>query len=621
MARFFERGIGSFLYPQFGSTIWLQKPIFSTLLRKFVNSIIQSLKDDHSLRLRILAAGALLLLTLLFGFRQEPEQAANFVRTYGYMFTFIALVGFIVSIGCWVIFILKPEGRKPLVRSRFVAFCCSVLFGLGVVFHGSDLDYKILMDDYLLAATAKSLHESGEVSVADFGRTIDGEFTVIHSFVDKRPWLYPFLVSAVHDVFGYNSIHPFIVNAALAVIFLVVVYLIGQQLGGIGGGILAVLLWASLPLLQQNAAGAGMEMLNLLMVHVLILISIHYLRSPSTAGESALCFAGILLTYSRYESGLFLGAIVAVIALGWINEKRMTLSWSAVCAAPLLLAAFLQTRIYAVTESSWELAEAVTSPFALGHLWANIPHAFNFFWSSDFAIANSFLLGLLALPAVFGFGALCFAKRHSDWWKRSENQIWFIFSIFLWLNLAVVLCFHAAQFDQRYVARYSLPTHGLIIGCTIVCLASLRSVKWVWIAAIGITLLFIGGVTLPKNRQALYTKANFMIAEQHWLEEIEREHVNKDALIIDRFSSVWTLREKSSLAPHIALASIARIQEELKVGKYSQIFLVDRRVQADSEFMPQLRANALLLEGFEVELVQAQSFKEGMSTHFYQLRL
>lgn len=559
-------------------------------------------------------------ITFWLGFSLDSAETADFVRRYGYYFTLVSSAAFVVYLGWWA---FGPRhSALPRIRpGRCIAGLLVVLGGAGVVFHGSELEYKILMDDYLLAATGKSLHESGEVAVADFGREIDGNFMVAQSFVDKRPWFYPFLVSILHDTLGYDPVHPFVVNAVLAVVFLGVVFALGHALGGLGGAVLSVLLWASLPLLQQNATGGGMEMLNLTMIHLVILLSVWYLRSPCAAGEGALCLAGVLLTYSRYESGLFIGAILIVLALGWRRGGRIFLSLPALCAAPLLLGSLVQTRMYAATESSWELAGAGLAPFGLDHFWTNLPHAFSFFWSLDPAIANSLWLGLLAIPAVLGFACLCFRERRSDWWQQPANQAWAIFSLFLLLNLIVVLCFHAAQFDKRYVARYSLPTHGLIVFSTVACLNALGRRPSIWGVSIGLTVLFLIGVTLPKNRQALYTEANFMIKEQHWLEALDAAHLSSDALVIDRFNVAWTLRERAALPPHIARIHAERIKEELAAGKYRQVFLVARLADPKGEPDAGLPAVSALLRSFEAKLVEEQSFREGSATRFYRLGL
>ena len=590
--------------------------------------MFKSICGDRAALLRLLIAVSLLVVTIVCGFICKPEQASEIVRKYGYYNNLILFVGTLIYSGRLIVSYCRRRCQQALSRVHaqfwqlFLIAVVTVCAGATIVLHKAEFDYKILMDDYLLAATAKAMYQTGEVSVAEFGRTIDGEFRVTQSYVDKRPWFYPFLVSITHDLTGYHVKNPFLLNALCACLLLALVFILAYWLAGLPGAVLSVLLWASLPLLQQNATGGGMEMLNLLMLHFVMFFAIIYLRNPSREREGALCLAACLLTYSRYESGLFLGLILFLVLAAWWRERRVFLSWGAVCAAPLLLPVFLQTRIYSGTQSSWELAEGVTAPFALAHFWNNLPHAFVFFWSRDLDIANSLLLGVLALPAVIAFVWVCLRMRGTDWWQRPENQVWALFAVFLLLNLAVVLCFHAAQFDHRYVARYSLPTHMLIVFCALSSLASMQLSRRVWGLILLLVAAFVVCVTLPKNSQALYTRANFMIAEQHWLEALDALYMADDSLIVDRFSTAWTLRERSALPPHTAWAYRERIANESMAGKYGQVFLVERlTISSEGSLRTALPAVASLQEAYRGELLGEKSFRAGNLTRVYRLNL
>jgi hypothetical protein len=577
------------------------------------------IKEQPWLVFRGTLACCLLLWTLFYGFSCSSEQASHIVRYYGYYVNLLLFGGLIAYLG------LSLWSRSSAISAWFVqwrvgAFAAgSVLLASSVVFYQADLDYKIAMDDYLLAATAKSLHETGEVAVAQFGQQRADGFHVLQSFVDKRPWFYPFLVSMVHDVLGYSTLHPFVVNAVCGVVLLICVFWIAYYLAGIAGAVLAVLLWASVPLLQQNATGGGMETLNLLMLHLVILQGILYLRAPSSRGEGALCLSGVLLTYCRYESGIFLGAILLIVVLGWWRRRTVFLSWGAVSAAPLLLAVLLQTRIYAGTASSWEIFSGAEAPFALSHFLSNLPHVFMFFWSRDPAIANSLLLGALALPALFAYLVVSWKQRGGAWWRTEANQVWAVFALFILISLVVVLCFHAAQFDKRYVARYSLPAHALIIFCGLSALSSIKRPAWIYSILIGSTLLFLYFVTLPKNGAALYSKANYIIAEQHWLEGIDTSLMAEDALIVDRISTPWTLRERAVLPPGVVLQNLGTIQKQYNQSIYSEIYLVERSGDYSAQLSPEQNMFAQLKQAFVCEPIASESFRAGALTQVYRL--
>ena len=160
---------------------------------------------DRGACVRLLLAVCLLSVTLVFGLSCGTDFASSVVREYGYYFNLILLGGIFIYSGRIVCALYRkrrnemysmPEDWAQFSRGIVIGFI-AVAAGATAVLYKAELDYKILMDDYLLAATAKEMHLTGEVAVAEFGRTIDGEFQVIQSFVDKRPWFYPFLVSLV----------------------------------------------------------------------------------------------------------------------------------------------------------------------------------------------------------------------------------------------------------------------------------------------------------------------------------------------------------------------------------------------------------------------------------------
>jgi hypothetical protein len=56
----------------------------------------------------------------------------------------------------------RRTGQKSHAKPTHIGLIV-VFAGSAVVFQGYNLDYWILMDDYLLAATAKSLHETNDM--------------------------------------------------------------------------------------------------------------------------------------------------------------------------------------------------------------------------------------------------------------------------------------------------------------------------------------------------------------------------------------------------------------------------------------------------------------------------
>ena len=140
----------------------------------------------------------------------SPDTAKQVVRYAGYWFTFGAFSGAVfygVRLGL--------EGGRKLksrelneFRQQWFPWCCFVLLISGMVFVHAEIGPKVMMDDEVLVSTAKNLHLSREVHTPTYGRWIHQSFDYFEGYVDKRPWMYPFCVSLMHDLSGYRLQNP-----------------------------------------------------------------------------------------------------------------------------------------------------------------------------------------------------------------------------------------------------------------------------------------------------------------------------------------------------------------------------------------------------------------------------
>src|SRR5581483_8667631 len=103
------------------------------------------------------------------------------------------------------------------------------------------------------------------------------------------------------DLTGYRVANAFVVNSLLLPLALGLAFVIGRQLAGWRGGLLAALLLGTLPLLGQNATGSGMELLNVVMILATLALGAHYLAAPDEPRLAAFLLSTVLLAQSRYE--------------------------------------------------------------------------------------------------------------------------------------------------------------------------------------------------------------------------------------------------------------------------------------------------------------------------------
>jgi len=566
--------------------------------------------------LRVIVAFSAVVITLLAIRLIEPTEARNVVRYGGYFFTLVGSAGLAV----YLVLSFRSLSVSSFCRNKLMIGIWSVLVGSWVLFVHADFGYKIAMNEYLLVGTAKSMHQNKEVAVTQVGSFSGNTFKSDEVLVDKRPWFYPFVVSSLHDLIGYREANPFIVNTVAAVLFLSGAYVFAYLLAGQAAGVLSVLLWATLPLLAENATGAGMEMLNLLMLQVVALLAVCYLRKPSSSLEGALSLAAVLLTYTCYESGLLIIPVGMVIVLGWLRERRILLSWGSVLAAPLLLGVVLQTSIRAAPESSWEMMPGASSPFSVNNLLENIPHAWNFFFSYDDTLANSLLLSLFGFPALVVF--LVMARRElTKYWKTNPAAIvTLLFGAFLLLHLCLVMSSHAVQLDRPFVSRCALPFHWILVFSLIAVLGNV-SACWpkVWRVFNGIALLFILTFTLPMNAKAIFSKTNSRVNELNWLAAVSDATFKPRSLVVDRITVPWSLREWVAMEPQVALLNVQRITGEVVSKKYPEVLLVERMHYEDDEFVADAQAIVDLQKVFKMELIDERSSRPFELTRIYRL--
>ncbi|MFP4204012.1 MAG: hypothetical protein ACLFS4_06730 [Opitutales bacterium] len=573
-------------------------------------------EGDGAGLLRAVLAALSLAVGLGVAFLVPVEAAPEFVRHGGYLFVFVACA-------CFGFYLWRSlRGGRPwrsYSREKLVGVA-AMLLGGWLLFVHADFGPKIAMDDYILASTARNLHESREVRTTLRVEPEGERFAPAETRVDKRPWLYPFLVSVLHDVAGYRPAHPFVLNAALGIGGLALGFAFGYGLAGLAGGVLAVFLWVSLPLLAQNATGGGMELLNLFLLQLVLVLGFRYLREPGRAREGAFALAGLLLFYSRYESALFLVPVAAVIVLGWLRAGRAFLSGGTLLVPPLMVAGLLQLRRYFGEPASWELTGGAESAFALRHIAENLPHALAFFFSYDDTLANSLLLSGAGLAGVFIFLLLLRTEWGRYWRERPAAVVLAVFAPVFVAHLALVLGFHAGRLDSPFVSRYALPVHCLLIFAPVVVLEYFgRARPRVWSWAAGVTGVFLLAFTLPMNAKAIFSKRNFAIREQAWLERLSGREIRSQSLVIDRFTVPWALRDWPSRPPHQVAGKATELIRAVRMGRYPEVYFVERNHYADGRFVPHTPFAEELHDAFEMKRVAERSFRPFSLTRIYKI--
>lgn len=442
-----------------------------------------------------------------------PSTLEALIRAGGYYY--IAAVFAVFSGYAWRVAVARRPVWATWCR-RPGAVGWALLVASLFVLWSDPFKHKILFDEYVLQGTAFQMHAAKEYGTLVRAYDIAGTWVSIDSFTDKRPYFFTFLVSLMHDFTGYRLANIFAVNAVLTPIFLALAYWLARTLAGRGPALLAVGLLATLPLLGQNATGAGMELHNLTMLALVAALAVLYLRAPDEDRLVALVLGTVLLAQSRYESVVFVLPTALVAVFGWVRAGRVLLPWP-VIVAPLLLVPYVwHNRVLSATPLLWQLQAGQTSRFSPDYLANNLAGAWGFFFSTSGRLANSwYLSGLGGAGFVW---ALIRARRWSRRVPRAPLSpalaAALAFAAGIAVNLTLLMFYYWSRLDDVIASRFALPACLLLalLAAVLIDRWGRSGLRWATLGLVG--WLLVGA--LPAMARRLYTDENIVMQEVEW---------------------------------------------------------------------------------------------------------
>ncbi|HWA85427.1 MAG TPA: hypothetical protein VG710_04335 [Opitutus sp.] len=514
------------------------------------------------------------VLAILLGFYSIPGTAAIlFVSKTGYWFVLASFVLFVRAL--WR---TLGEHMRGL-RWRSVDWGSAAIIGLGglVLLVHETFGFKIIMDEIMLLGTSMSMHFDRTVLTPMRGNDIQGAFVILDGIMDKRPLFFPFLLSLIHDFTGYRPENAFVLNGLLTFVFLGLVNLAGRLLAGRVAGWIAVILFAGLPLLGQNATGGGFELLNLVMILATMLLGVRYLARRDEPAMTAFCLSGLLLAQVRYESTLYLLPVALVVLWVWLGERRVTLSWPVIFAPLLLLPYPLQHRIFELRTSAWQLESKPDygTPFSLRYVPENLSHAASFFFGNPKNQPSSLVLSILGFVAL-PFFLLLLAKKVRT--LRAESPAFAslaFFTIGFAGQFVLMMAYFWGKFDDPVIRRLSLPTNlWLVLGLVAILPQFPRAAFQRGLLALAVLGLIVSGV--PSMAAHAYSQEYLPGREIAWCRQFIADHPRKDYLMIDSNSVLWITHEISATSPVEARRRIDAIAFHMRNHTFSAIYVCQR---------------------------------------------
>ena len=558
---------------------------------------------------------------------------ACLIASFAFLSTDLSLIlvkegGYWLILFTFLVFVYALFKNRPIYLGNPSVFLKSNrwVFGIiaavvGLFFVIQDTWFKITMDEFVLASTSMQMHLEKEVFTASRAYEVNGVYYLLGGYLDKRPYFFAFIVSLVHDLFGYRSGNVFYVNAVVSFLLLVSTFFVGKAFGGTRWGWLAVGLMATLPLFGFNVTGGGFELFNLLMILFTCYLGKWWLEKPSDVSLVAFAYGGLLLAQCRYESILFVFPVGLLILYGWWREKKVRLPWPMYFAPLALVPYVLQNRLLNESQVLWQLEEHQPTPFGFHYLEQNLPSAWNFFGQLGLEQSNSPLLLVLAILCmvlwlIYRFHYSAFYPKEQTTWRL----IALTFGTAIVFNFLVLMFYYWGQLDDPVATRLGLPLH-LVLVVFIVYVFSRK--PWDHMMAswsIAACLIFGWFITAPNLTQKKYMRGAYDARQIQWANEFLIQQPGP-LLVLHDFHISNLVDGISAVPVGHAIERLTELNFHFQNKTFSDVLIVQREVESGLELPISLEAQQLaaLEEHFEMELLQSFNLGPGYSSNIHRV--
>jgi Dolichyl-phosphate-mannose-protein mannosyltransferase len=380
----------------------------------------------------------------------------------------------------WVLLILLLWGGKVIlaeIKGNFsITFSYRKKIAIGVVLLSSFAlhihephSLKVNYDESVLVGISRLMHYEHIAAWPAKAHNYFGTPTALALMADKRPVLFPFLVSVLHTTTGYRTANVFVTNGIIGLILITLVYLIGNIYCSRYGGSIFALFILGVPLFAQNVTGGGFDLLNTTLVSGLAYGLYRYFKNPSGRALEILVFIGLCLANTRYESILYVTIAPAAYIYIWIiSKKSPELPFSIVLAHIALLPAVLTNGVFQSNDVFFQSKQALF--WSIKYIPDNISHAIYYLFNYARGGTNSAFIAYLSIPLSL-IGLLFYRRKLRNGHPQPPESLALIFmGAVISINLVIVLGLRWGEWDDPSVSRFTLPLWLLL--------------SWIMIAAI-----------------------------------------------------------------------------------------------------------------------------------------
>lgn len=236
------------------------------------------------------------------------------------LFVYTTYYFLMITVLCWAgtyLYAARALGREQVIAwvkenwpGLAIAFLVTLVAALAV--HPA---LRILSDEANLVGTSKNFFATKTATFTVSGKNYYDSYWDIDVAIDQRPPLFPFLISLVHAVCGYSYKNVFFFNLMVLPAFVLVTYRLAKLLGGETFGVVASLLVVAHPIALITVRSGSFDFFAAFFALLVIKSLFDYIRESSPEALAILWMNLCMFAEIRYESGLFIPVVVALLLL------------------------------------------------------------------------------------------------------------------------------------------------------------------------------------------------------------------------------------------------------------------------------------------------------------------
>ena len=505
------------------------------------------------LRSLVLIGGLFLTGSLCFTVAfQLPAEVAEWLHFgWSYYVCMGLFVAFLASAVLALAPCLKTFEKSALLRHIPPILCLVVVWIGGIL--TNPMEYKVLNDEAILVGISQSFELDKKTEFHHgFAYNNDGGKVLQFGGSDKRPVMFPFVLSLLHEVFGYSVENAFYLNVFLGLLIMFFSYgVFYRWTGSVLPALAGAVLFGALPEFMHTIHGAGFETMNLLFIVLWIFVLDIYLKSPSARFQDLILAVVLVMTYTRYESVLFVIPTALVIAYRWFSDRRVSTGWvlplTPFCFIPFVWG---HRQFFDRETVDWQFHQFDRGhgAFHPSYFFENLTENMSYFFQWGDRLGNSLVLSILGFLSL---GILIFIWLRfirSRQFSKIPGSAVCSFAVFGVIGLLYLFYFWSS-FTNLAASRFSISFSFVLAGCVALVTGYLSTshFKKLGIVVFGLVVVSFFGYSIPKMSNGYY-KLRYLPTYYSERVAVFQDMFPKETMVVSADSVVWVTYEQSVIS-------------------------------------------------------------------------